>query len=176
MSISTKKGDHGLTSLWSGEEVWKNDPRVEAYGTLDELDAHIGEAKHSITIEDIRKILAQIQNDLYHIMGELATANMSYPEPISLEVCDRLTDIVHRYEENLQLTGFVILGNTLASAKLDICRTITRRAERKIISLGQVTQVPEAILVYVNRLSDVFYILARAEEKQQGKLEYIKKG
>lgn len=176
MSISTKSGDKGRTSLWSGEKVWKNDPRVEAYGTLDELDAHIGDAKHTIALDDIRSILTQIQNDLYHIMAELASTDENYPHPISLKESDKLTDIVHQYEGNLQLDGFVIPGNTPSSAKLDICRTITRRAERRIITLTQREKVPEEILLYVNRLSDVFFILARAEEKHLGKLEYIKKG
>ncbi|HPT71932.1 MAG TPA: cob(I)yrinic acid a,c-diamide adenosyltransferase [Candidatus Cloacimonadota bacterium] len=176
MSITTKKGDGGITSLWSGEKVWKSDARVEAYGTLDELDAHIGDARHYIQLEEIKSILVQIQGDLYHIMGELASTDISYPVPIRMEEVNRLTDIVHRYEDHLQLQGFVIPGNTISSAKLDICRTITRRAERRIVALKQNTQLPDEILLYVNRLSDVFFILARAEEKHLGKLEYIKKG
>jgi cob(I)alamin adenosyltransferase len=176
VSISTKKGDGGQTSLWSGEKVWKNNPRVEAYGTLDELDAHIGDAKHIVQLPEIRKILVLIQNDLYHVMGELASTNQDYPQPISMKESDRLTEIVHQYEQDLQLNGFVVPGNTPSSAKLDICRTIVRRAERRIITLKQTEQVPDEILLYVNRLSDVFFILARAEEKHLGKLEYIKKG
>ena len=176
MSISTKKGDGGQTSLWSGERVWKDDPRVEAYGTLDELDAHIGDARHYIQLDKVKEILLTIQADLYHIMGELASTEENYPVPIRLEEADRLTDIVHSYESHLRLRGFVIPGNTPSSAKLDICRTITRRAERRIVALQQQTTILPEILLYVNRLSDVFFILARAEEQHLGKLEYIKKG
>jgi cob(I)alamin adenosyltransferase len=176
MSISTKSGDKGQTSLWSGEKVWKNNPRVEAYGTLDELDAHIGDAKHVVVMPEIRKILESIQADIYHIMGELASTSEKYPQPITLKDSDRLTDLVHYYEKDLQLNGFVVPGNTPSSAKLDICRTIVRRAERRIVSLQLEETIPEEILLYVNRLSDVFFILARAEEKHLGKLEFIKKG
>jgi cob(I)alamin adenosyltransferase len=176
MSISTKKGDAGQTSLWSGEKVMKNDPRVEAYGALDELDAHIGDARHLIVLDDIRKILSQIQQDLYHIMGELASKAEGYPQPISMKESDLLTKIVHQYEKDLDLKGFVIPGNTPSSAKLDICRTIARRAERRIVALNQAEKVQKEILIYVNRLSDVFFILARAEEKHLGKLEYVNKG
>lgn len=176
MSISTKAGDGGMTSLWSGERVWKDDLRVEAYGTLDELDAHIGEARHNVILEEVKSILSQIQSDLYHIMGELASTDISYPVPIRNDEVDRLTEIVHHYESQLQLKGFVVPGNTPSSAKLDVCRTITRRAERRVVALKQKVSIPEEILLYVNRLSDVFFILARAEEQHLGKLEYIKKG
>lgn len=174
MSISTKSGDDGHTRLWSGEKVWKSDQRVEVYGTLDELDAHIGDAKHTIVSKDIVNILNQIQSDLYHIMGELASTDKNYQPSITMEESDRLTEIVHRYEQDLQLHGFVIPGNTPSSAKLDICRTITRRAERRLVALKQIDSVPDEISLYINRLSDVFFILARAEEKHLGKLEYIK--
>lgn len=171
MSISTKGGDKGMTSLWSGERVWKDDTRVDAYGTLDELDAHLGEAKHFVKIEKIKEIIEYIQNELMKVMGELASASKEYVIPLKEENINQLTDWVHEFEEVVQLKGFVIPGNTIQSAKLDICRTIARRAERRIISLQKETEVDPLVLQFVNRLSDLCFIMARAEEKAEGKIK-----
>lgn len=175
MSISTKGGDKGQTSLYSGQRVWKDDLRVDAYGTLDELDALIGEAKHYVEDETIRKILVQVQNKLYRVMGQLATVSGTYPYPLCQEDAEELTGIVHSYEQKLQLQGFVIPGTTIASAKLDVCRTVARRAERRIVALARIETVPEVLLEYTNRLSDLLFILARTVEAQSGKLEYVAK-
>ncbi|MBP7563585.1 MAG: cob(I)yrinic acid a,c-diamide adenosyltransferase [Candidatus Cloacimonetes bacterium] len=171
MSISTKGGDKGMTSLWSGERVWKDDARVDAYGTLDELDAHLGEAKHYVKIEKIREIIEIVQNELMKVMGELAALSKEYLIPLTQADVDRLTNYVHEFESIVQLKGFVIPGNTIQSAKLDVCRTIARRAERRIISLQRQTEVDPLILQYVNRLSDLCFIMARAEEKAEGKIK-----
>lgn len=171
MSISTKGGDKGMTSLWSGERVWKDDLRVDAYGTLDELDAHLGEAKHFVKIEKIRDIIEYIQNELMKVMGELASASKEYVIPLKEENIIQLTEWVHEFEEIVQLKGFVIPGNTIQSAKLDICRTIARRAERRIISLQKEVEIDPFVLQFVNRLSDLCFIMARAEEKAEGKIK-----
>ncbi len=171
MSISTKGGDKGMTSLWSGERVWKDDTRVDAYGTLDELDAHLGEAKHFVKIDKIKEIIEYIQNELMKVMGELASASKEYVIPLKEENINQLTDWVHEFEEVVQLKGFVIPGNTIQSAKLDICRTIARRAERRIISLQKEAEVDPLVLQFVNRLSDLCFIMARAEEKAEGKIK-----
>jgi ATP:cob(I)alamin adenosyltransferase len=170
MSISTKGGDKGMTSLWSGERVWKDDTRVDSYGTLDELDAHLGEAKHYVKIEKIRDIIEVVQNTLMKVMGELAALSKEYLIPLSQEDVDFLTENVHYFEDLVQLKGFVIPGNTIQSAKLDICRTIARRAERRIISLQREHEIDPLILQYVNRLSDLCFIMARMEEKNEGKI------
>lgn len=172
MSISTKGGDKGQTSLFSGERVWKDDMRVDAYGTLDELDAHIGETKHYIDDEAVKHILIDIQNTLYRVMGQLASKDITYPYPVCLNDGEKITELVHEYENKVQLTGFVIPGSILASAKLDVCRTIARRAERRIISLSHHETVPEAVMQYVNRLSDVFFILARWMENREDAIVY----
>ncbi len=172
MSITTKGGDRGQTSLYTGERVSKSDLRVEAYGTLDELDAFIGEAKHHVADEDVYELLIQTQNRLYRVMGELATPDGSYPMPLCAEEVEAITATIHFYEEKLKLKGFVIPGSCLGSARLDICRTVARRAERRVITLSQVAEVPAALLQYVNRLSDFFYILARHLEDKAGVLSY----
>ncbi len=175
MSITTKGGDKGNTSLYTGERVLKSDRRVDAYGSLDELDAFIGEAKHHISDVEIKRLLLDTQNRLYRVMGELATPDGSYPMPLCTEEVEAITQTIHRYEERVNLTGFVIPGSCIASARLDICRTIARRAERRVIALAQAADVPPNLLKYVNRLSDFFFILARAIEVQEGVLTYKSK-
>lgn len=172
MSITTKGGDQGQTSLYSGERVLKSDLRVDAYGTLDELDAFIGEAKHHVDDDEVFKLLLDTQNRLYRVMGELATPSQVYPMPICDSEVEQITAVIHRFEQKVNLKGFVIPGSCLGSAKLDICRTIARRAERRVIALAQEAEVPEPLRKYVNRLSDFFYILARYIEVKQGVLTY----
>ncbi len=175
MSITTKGGDKGQTSLYTGERVWKDDLRVDAYGSLDELDAFIGEAKHYVDNEEIKTILIEVQSKLYRVMGQLATKNGSYPYPVCVQDVDKITTTIREYEDKLQLRGFVIPGSTLPSAKLDLCRTVARRAERRIIALSHSEEVAAEVLGFVNRLSDLFFILARTVESELGALKYVEK-
>ncbi|MDD2228669.1 MAG: cob(I)yrinic acid a,c-diamide adenosyltransferase [Candidatus Cloacimonetes bacterium] len=170
MSITTKGGDKGQTSLYTGERVWKDDLRVEAYGSLDELDALIGETKHHIGNNTIVELLSGIQNMLYRLMGQLATKDASYPYPICTKDVEQITDTIHSYEAKLNLKGFVIPGSSIPSAKLDICRTVARRAERRIIAFSHETELAPELQEYVNRLSDLFFILARNVEDELGVL------
>jgi len=172
MSISTKGGDSGMTSLWSGQRIKKSDIRVESYGTVDELDSHLGEAKHFVKLTQIKDILDEVQSKLAVIMGELASLDKKFVKPIEEIDVEKLTDCVHHFEEKVQLKGFVVLGNTLASAKLDVCRTIARRAERRIIELNNHAEVNPQIIAFVNRLSDLLYIMAREEERNDGGIKY----
>jgi cob(I)alamin adenosyltransferase len=174
MSIMTRTGDEGLTDLWSGERVRKDDLRVEAYGTIDELDSVLGEAKHWLKRDDCRRIVEEVQRDLFRLAGALATRSGTYIQPVVVEDEQRIASYVDSFEADLELTGFVIPGSTLQSAKLDVARTVCRRAERRIVSLAWDAEVPEPIRRYVNRLSDLLFILARAEEAQEGKIVYAK--
>ncbi|MCU0287621.1 MAG: cob(I)yrinic acid a,c-diamide adenosyltransferase [Acidobacteria bacterium] len=173
MSISTKTGDNGTTSLWSGERVKKNCPRVEAYGTVDELNSNLAEAKHIVKTERVKVITREIQEDLFQVAGALASVS-NFVYPITDAGVERITRYVHEFEAEVKLTGFVIPGNTLSSAKLDVCRTVARRAERRILTLAQEEDVPVPIIKYINRLSDLIYMMARFEEKNEGKLEFKK--
>ena len=164
MSISTKSGDKGQTGLWSGERVWKDDVRVDAYGTVDELNSHLGEAKHFVKSKEIYGIIEQLQKELFNVAGQLATKDKEYIESVKQGHVDHLTDLVHRFESQVELKGFVIPGSNVSSAKLDICRTVARRAERIVITLSKKEKVPEFVIQYLNRLSDLLYILARIEE------------
>jgi len=174
MSITTKNGDGGKTSLYSGETVLKSDLRVEAYGTLDELDAHIGEAKHLIHDENIKQLLIDVQKDLFRVMGQLASKSVEFSNPLTEAEVEKLTASVHDFEQRVGLTGFVIPGSTAASAKLEVCRTVARRAERRIVALAQGEEVPQIILQFVNRLSDFLFIIARWLEKKENAIVYVK--
>ena len=158
MSISTKSGDKGQTSLWSGQRINKDDIRVEAYGSLDELNSFLGEAKHFVC-DEIKNIIEDIQKSLFRVMGELASRDKIFSNPITANEVEHLTELVHKYEKNVSFKEFVIPGKTIASAKLDICRTVCRRAERRIISLASSESVTEHIIAFVNRLSDLLFVL-----------------
>lgn len=171
MSIATKTGDAGETSLMYGRRVPKSDPRVDAYGCVDELSAALGMARVTANDKFIAEEILVIQKELILLMGELATA----PEDLaryqkdgyqltSAEMVDRLTALIDDLEKNklLHYKGWAIPGSTQASAALDVARTTCRRAERRVATLGE-TVNPE-VLRYLNRLSDLCWLLARFVE------------
>ncbi|MCB5246219.1 MAG: cob(I)yrinic acid a,c-diamide adenosyltransferase [Candidatus Cloacimonadaceae bacterium] len=174
MSIITKRGDQGKTSLSGGERIWKDNQRVIAYGTVDELDTFISDAKHLITNKNYVQLLEDIQKILSRMMGELATKNKAYPEPITAEEVKKLNEQVQALEEQTPLNGFVIPGSLPVSARLDICRTVARRAEREIVALARKERVSREILQYINRLSDLLFMLARTLEEEAGAIKYLK--
>ncbi len=175
MSITTKTGDGGQTSLYSGERVWKDDLRVQAYGALDELDAWLGYSRHQISEPRVQASLEEIQHTLYRVMGELATSDGSYPHPLTLDEAEQLEHLIAALEEATPIGGFVIPGSLPSSACLDICRTVARRAERQVVALARLEPVSAALRQYVNRLSDLLYILARTLEAQAGAIHYKNK-
>lgn len=174
MGIVTRTGDEGLTDLWSGERVRKDDLRVEAYGTVDELDSVLGEARHYLKRGDCVAMLDEIQHDLFRVAGQLATRTGTYIEPLGPEDEERLSAYVSRLEEEVPLNGFVIPGATLQSAKLDVARTVCRRAERRIVALAWDADVATDVRLYMNRLSDLLFMMARAEESSDGGVRYVK--
>jgi len=173
MSISTKTGDDGTTGLWSGERIGKDELRVESYGTIDELNSFLGDARRSVTTERVAQIIDELQEDLFRVAGALATReDVAYVQPICVEDVERLTSYVHELETAVPLKGFVIPGSTEASARLDICRTVCRRAERRIVALSRQETVNEDARHFVNRLSDLLFMLARFEEADSGAIRY----
>lgn len=174
MSITTKTGDTGQTSLWSGERVNKDNIRVESYGTIDELNSFLGEAKHYVKSVYVKKIILEIQNDLFKIAGTLASKDKIYINPIEKKDVERLEQLIKIFEDKMNLKGFVIPGNTLSSSKIDVCRTVSRRAERRIITLANSEKVDLELRKYINRLSDLLFLLARYEEFVVDKIVYKK--
>nr|WP_317333283.1 cob(I)yrinic acid a,c-diamide adenosyltransferase [uncultured Romboutsia sp.] len=173
MRIYTKTGDKGQTSLYDGTRVDKDSIRVESYGTIDELNSYIGLCMHYIN-KDEKKVLFNIQRDLFYIGAELATKNT---EKLNKVVSDddirNLESIIDKYMgEAKGLDSFIIPGTSLASAHLHIARTICRRAERIIISLGKIEQVNPLLIKYINRLSDVLYAIARYSEDKLIPMEF----
>jgi len=172
MSISTMGGDRGETSLWSGERVAKNNARVEAYGTIDELNSHLGEAKHYVKLSRVREIIDGIQEDLFRVGGSLATVG-EFKKPVERYHVGHITSLVYELEKEFEFKGFVVPGMTIQSAKLDVARSVARRAERRVLSLAAEAEVGEEVKKYVNRLSDLIYLLARIEEKAEGKIRLV---
>jgi cob(I)alamin adenosyltransferase len=171
MSIVTRTGDQGETSLMYGRRVSKTDPRVEAYGCVDELNAALGLARASCSDEFVAKEVLAAQKDLIVVMGELATSPADIDRYVkdgfkltTALMVDRLTTVIVDLEKDKSLypKDWVIPGATTASAALDLARTSCRRAERSVAGLADLNG---EILRYLNRLSDLCWILARYCEK-----------
>ena len=173
MSVTTGTGDKGQTDLWSGERVPKDDPRVEAYGTVDELNSWLGLCRRETGDDRAAKLLDRMQKDLFRVGGQLATAGKKYEHPLTPDDADFLEKEIRALESDLGLHSFVLPGQTKASAHLDIARTVARRAERRTLSVLSSTTDSwlSDCLVYLNRVSDLLFILARREEKRQGGIE-----
>jgi cob(I)alamin adenosyltransferase len=163
--IYTKGGDAGMTSLGSGERVPKHDPRVAAYGTIDEADAVIGIARLHVSAE-LDQMLSRIQNDLFDLGADLCRPDDKAGKE-SLRVIDsqveRLEHEIDAMNAKLSpLTSFVLPGGGPAAAHLHLARTIVRRAEREMTALAERETVNAAAIRYVNRLSDHLFVAARA--------------
>jgi cob(I)alamin adenosyltransferase len=171
-SISTTRGDQGETSLAGGVRVSKASLRVEAYGTIDELNSSLGWARSICDDAEIATLAKSIQQDLFKVGSALATPPESPKAQISIDhlLVDRLTAEVHRIEalEGI-LADWSMSGEHRAAAAFDVARTICRRAERAIVRLQETgAAVPPAILAYVNRLSDLLWLLGRKLEHDAG--------
>ena len=175
MSIVTKKGDQGATALMYNRRVSKCDSRVEAYGAVDELNAALGLARASTHYEFVKDTLVSVQKDLVVLMGELATASEDLPRYtkdgfslLNSASTSRLEEVVKTIEaQEVSFSGWATPGANLASATLDVARTVCRRAERRVCELQLANQLtnPE-IIVYLNRLSDLLWLMARWVESQ----------
>jgi cob(I)alamin adenosyltransferase len=162
MGISTGRGDDGRTDLSAGRSVPKDHPRVEFIGVLDELNSFLGDAKLAALQEQTRTAIETVQRDLF-AAPLLLDAPETEPGPGGLDP-ERLAALTRSLEEKHPMRGFIIPGKNAASAKLDIARTVCRRAERRLITLDRQEPVPPRLRRYMNRLSDLLFMLARAEE------------
>jgi cob(I)alamin adenosyltransferase len=173
--IYTKTGDDGRTGLFGGGRVEKDHVRVEAYGDVDELNAVIGAARAVEMMPRVDEILAPIQRDLFAIGALLATP---HPEKhkeqlekarLSDKRIAQLEQAIDDGEEELEpLKAFILPGGTPKASALHVARTVCRRAERSIIRLQHVEEVPQIVIVYLNRLSDLLFVLARVANRRAG--------
>ncbi len=158
--VYTGRGDRGRTDLSSGERVSKSSERIEAYGTVDELNSLVGVCR-SFT-GDKEEELEEIQNELHILQAELA--NREPDTKVTEENTERLEDKCDYYQEECPpLTSFVLAGGTKGAAQLHNARSMARRAERRIVRLDQDEQLRDEVLAYINRLSDLFFLMARHE-------------
>ena len=171
MKIYTNTGDAGETGLFGGGRVPKDDSRVRAYGDVDELNATLGFAA-ALEPEDFEAATFQtIQRDLFSIGAELATPNPAkLRAAVTSDQISALEQVIDRYDATLPpLKNFILPGGTPKAASLHLARTTCRRAERAVVTLAREQQINPLIIHYLNRLSDLLFVLARAVNKQAGR-------
>lgn len=171
--IYTRTGDEGTTALGGGQRVLKESLRVTAYGTVDELNSHLGVAVATGLSERLAAVIPEIQNELFHLGSDLCfleadKERYALPQIASRHVerleqlLDELTPIVGR------LDNFILPGGSLSAAQLHVARTVCRRAERDVIALSREEAVGPYVIRYLNRLSDTLFIMARYENVSRG--------
>ena len=170
MKIYTKTGDRGETGLWGGRRVPKDALRVQAYGTLDECNAALGVARASGLDAGLDRLLALIQDQLFVVGADLATpdeaANVPRVGPVDVAFLEQTIDSLEA--ELPPLKQFILPGGSPGAAHLHLARTICRRAERWVVSLAHQEPVSDHLLIYLNRLSDLLFVLARSANSRAG--------
>ena len=178
MKLYTRTGDSGTTSLVGGQRIAKTHIRLEAYGTVDELNSHIGLLISLITDDADRALLTEVQNLLFSIGSMLATDTSARDyrpgRYVTNDDVTMLENAIDAAEEGLPgWRGFILPGGTTAAAQAHVCRTVCRRAERRIYALAAEADVDAQLLAYMNRLSDYFFALAKKINHSAGQEENI---
>jgi cob(I)alamin adenosyltransferase len=174
VKIYTKRGDAGQTDLFGGTRVSKDDLRVEAIGAVDELNAAIGVCVATTACDDLCQVLLQIQPTLFELGAHLASPDVDDPAKRGHPAtgAEKVEGLEHRMDdfeaELTPLKRFILAGGTPASAELHVARTVCRRAERRIVALDRSQSVGEFALRFVNRLSDLLFVMARLENRRAG--------
>ncbi|MGQ0795824.1 MAG: cob(I)yrinic acid a,c-diamide adenosyltransferase [Nitrosopumilaceae archaeon] len=168
MKIYTKTGDDGTTGLQGGNRVLKSNLRIRAYGVVDEINATIGIILSSKIDEDITKILTKIQNDLFVVGSDLSNPDLSNKKNrVTAIMVENLEKNIDMLEKELPpLTNFILPGGHKIAALLHLARTITRRAETNLVSLDEKEKVNDECKKYLNRLSDLLFVIARTINKR----------
>jgi cob(I)alamin adenosyltransferase len=173
MKIYTKTGDDGQTGLFGGSRVRKDDARVEAYGSVDETNAALGVAATQTRSEEVTAALAHIQADLFSLGAELACdpehrvkLRMSFIDEASIAELEQTIDALDARLDPLQ--NFVLPGGTPAAALLHQARTVCRRAERRVLSVAKTARLRRELIIYLNRLGDLLFVMARFENHAAG--------
>lgn len=164
-AVYTRTGDKGTTGLYTGQRVAKQSLRVEAYGSIDEINSALGMARAFVTRADVKDTIYSLQKLLMSIMADVASLDLPKPY-ITEEHVTLFEHTIDQYDGMLApLTHFLIPGDTKGSAALDLARTATRRAERQLLRLNDEEPINHNVLVCINRLSDLCFILARVESE-----------
>jgi cob(I)alamin adenosyltransferase len=176
--VYTKTGDKGETSIIGGIRVKKSCERLEAYGTVDELSSHLGLLASMLPDGEDKDLIIRIQNNLFSVCSNLATDQSQTPLYDSARLPDGEIQVLeHKVDEIMNLLperqGFILPGGTQAAAQAHVCRTVCRRAERRIVVLSEVAQISPETLQYVNRLSDYLFVLAKKINFNTGVSEII---
>ena len=176
--VYTRGGDMGKTSLVGGQRVSKASVRLEAYGTVDELSSHLGLLAAMLPDDADKEMIVRIQNCLFNVCTNLATDQENTPLYPSAYLPEGEIELLEqKVDEIMQLLperqGFVLPGGTQEAAQAHICRTICRRAERRIVALSEVTRITPSVLQYVNRLSDYLFVLAKKINFNAGRSEIV---
>jgi len=179
--LYTRRGDTGETSLGSGERVSKDSLRVAAYGTVDELNACLGAALAAGLSPRLVELLRPIQNELFHLGSDLSfseaykDAHTERPLPkIEARHVERLEAAIDEFNAQLgPLQNFILPGGSAGGAQLHVARTVCRRAERAVVSLVRAEPISEFALRYLNRLSDLLFVMARYENRERGVSESL---
>ena len=169
MKIYTKTGDKGETSLFGGQRVPKDDLRIQSYGTVDELNAILGIVVSHLADGEIKNTVLEIQNDLFTLGADLATpmdkGNKGFVIPrVDDVMIAKLEKWIDNFDSKIpELKSFILPGGTKASSVLHFARTVCRRAERNVITLKRSEDIGDKPVIYLNRLSDLLFVLARYE-------------
>ena len=169
MKIYTRTGDRGETSLFGGARVAKNDARIEAYGTIDELSSFIGVARASSLPSEVDTTLEQVQRDLFEVGAHLAspgTSRFAGVDPQRIADLESGIDAMER--ELAPLTNFILPGGASSAAQLHVARTVCRRAERLVVALHDDSPATQSSIAYLNRLSDYLFVAARFANLRAG--------
>lgn len=171
MKIYTKTGDKGETGLFGGDRISKHSARLDAYGTIDELNSFIGLAITEVTSGEIKNILISLQNKLFVVGSDLATPETEKNKKLNIvrtpkSFIDETEKAIDKFDSQLdELKNFILPGGSKGAALLHVCRTISRRAEREIVALKNTELIESNIVIFLNRLSDLFFVLSRFENK-----------
>jgi cob(I)alamin adenosyltransferase len=169
LKIYTKTGDDGTTGLIGNKRVKKSNPRIASYGMVDELNASIGIVLSSKLGKDIRNLLTKIQNDLFVVGADLANPDLkNKSNRVTSEMTTHLEKEIDRLEEKLDpITYFILPGGDLVASQIHLARVICRRAETNMVSLSEIETINNLCLIYMNRLSDLLFVVARTINKRK---------
>ena len=175
MKIYTKTGDDGTTGLQGNLRISKSHPRISAYGAVDESNAVLGIVLANVLDADIRKLLNLIQNELFVVGSDLSNANLKdQKNRVTMNMITNLEDNIDRFESELSsLTNFILPGGNIIAAQLHHARTVVRRSETCMVALNDHEAINPYCIQYVNRLSDLFFVLGRVINKRNGQKDVI---